>query len=121
MFGQYWEREESEFNISIKEQVKTFCRIRSEEQQGEHVKTLVKQGEFLQLAESERRDAVWKSFIFDLKKGTMKFYLNSVINTLPIRNNFYSGGKIQVTRSNNTNLKKQPVMFSMDSKQLYNI
>ena len=59
----------------------------------EHVKTVVKQGEFLQLAESERGDAVWKSFIFDLKKGTMKFYLNSVINTLPTGNNLLQWGK----------------------------
>ena len=35
VFGQYWEREESEFNISNKKQVKTSCRIRSEEQQTE--------------------------------------------------------------------------------------
>ena len=66
MFGQYWEREEADFNLSVKEQVKTNCIIRSEEQQIEHVKTLVKQGDFLKLADSERGDAVWQSFIFDL-------------------------------------------------------
>ena len=62
-FGQYWEREESEFNLSIKEQVKTSGTVRSEEQHAEYVITLVRQGEFLKLAESKHGDAVWKPFI----------------------------------------------------------
>ena len=32
-------------------------------------------------------DPEWKGFIFNLKKGTMKFILNASINTLPTQNN----------------------------------
>ena len=60
MFGELWQREESEFN----EQLKIICHIRKETSHIEHVNTLVKQGDFLKLAENEKVDAVWKSYIF---------------------------------------------------------
>ena len=93
MFGHLREREETEFNDSIKQQVKTSCKLRSELKHIEHVQTLVRQGDLLKLAESEKGDAIWESFIFDFKKGTMKFYLNSVTNTLPTGNNLLQWGK----------------------------
>ena len=49
MFGQYWEQDEEEFLTSIKDQVKTNTLIRREEDMVEHVKTLTKQGDFLQI------------------------------------------------------------------------
>ena len=33
------------------------------------------------------QDPVWKGFIYNLKKGTMKFLINSSIHTLPTQNN----------------------------------
>ena len=57
------------------------------------VEMLTKQGDFLYLAACERGDAVWKSFIYNMKKGTMKFYLNAVTNTLPTGNNLMQWGK----------------------------
>ena len=59
-----------------------------------HIKTLIKQGKFLELTHVERNDATWKSFLFNLPKGTMKFLLNSSIDTLPI--NLKQWGKFQV-------------------------
>ena len=45
------------------------------------------QGEFLKLALEEKKDPIWKSFIWNLKSGTAKFLLNSTIHTLPTMNN----------------------------------
>ena len=54
---------------------------------------MVKQGELFKLAESERGDVIWKSYIYDMKKGVMKFFLNSVTNTLPTGDNLLMWGK----------------------------
>jgi hypothetical protein len=93
-FGDRWERDESAFNDSIKDHVKTSCKIRSEKEHIDHVNTLVKQGDMLKLSESEKGDAVWKSFIFDMKKGIMKFCLNSITNSLPTGDNLLQWGEI---------------------------
>ena len=93
MFGEFWEQEEQEFLKSIKDHVKIDTVIRSEEEMSEHVKTLTKQGDFLQIGLAERGDVIWKSFIYNMKKGTLKFYLNSVSNTLPTGNNLLQWGK----------------------------
>ena len=60
----------------------------------EHVQTLVKQGKFLELSKCEQNDATWKSYIFNLPKGTMKWLLNSSIDTLPTKANLKLWGKI---------------------------
>ena len=59
-----------------------------------HVKTLIKQGHFLELTKIEQTDATWKSYIFNLPKGTMKWILNSSINTLPTKANLRQWGKV---------------------------
>ena len=41
------------------------------------------QGHNLALAAAEKQDLVWKSFMYDLKQGTLKFLLNAGIDTLP--------------------------------------
>ena len=41
------------------------------------------QGRLLELASAENSDAVWKSVVFDMKKGTLKFLLNPQLDTLP--------------------------------------
>ena len=51
------------------------------------------QGKFIELTNLERTDATWNSFIYNLPKGTMKFVLNSSINTLPTKSNLCLWGK----------------------------
>ena len=47
------------------------------------VKDLAVQGNILALAAAEKQDIIWKCYMFDLKQGTLKFLLNSSIDTLP--------------------------------------
>lgn len=47
------------------------------------MKELTVQGNFLALAAAERQDIVWKSSMYNLKQGTLKFLLNASIDTLP--------------------------------------
>ena len=47
------------------------------------MKELEVQGNFLALAATKKEDIVWKSYMFDLKQGTLKFLLNLAIDTLP--------------------------------------
>ena len=42
----------------------------------------------------EQTDPEWKASIYNMKKGTMKFLLNSFINTLPTQNNLKLWGKM---------------------------
>jgi hypothetical protein len=49
----------------------------------EHVKGLQLQGHYLALAAQEKVDVLWKSTMFQLKSGTLKFMLNASIDTLP--------------------------------------
>ena len=59
----------------------------------EHTETLIKQGHFLCLAMLEKSDMIWKSYMFNLKKGTLKFLLNSCLDTLPTQTNLLQWGK----------------------------
>ena len=52
-----------------------------------------KQGEFLKLTTDMDADLDWKSFIFGMSRGTMKFLLNASVNTLPTANNLKQWGK----------------------------
>ena len=56
------------------------------------MKTLIKQGHFLCLAMLEKSDMIWKSQMFNLKKGTLKFLLNSCLDTLPTQTNLLQWG-----------------------------
>ena len=92
-FGEGWERQEVVFDEEIRKQVKVSLSVKNVESHLSKVNTLQKQGDFLSLAEKEKGDAVWKSFIYNIKKGTMKFILNSITNTLPTGNNLLQWGK----------------------------
>ena len=41
------------------------------------------QGKSLSLVAQEATDFAWKSFLYDMKAGTLKFLVNSVVDTLP--------------------------------------
>ena len=65
------------FDSKISESVKAVVRNENKQKWEEHVKTLAVQGKFLALAAAEKEDVVWKSYMFDLKQGTLKFLLNA--------------------------------------------
>ena len=48
-----------------------------------HVNSLQVQGRLLALVSQEKEDLLWKSTLFQLKSGTLKFMLNASIDTLP--------------------------------------
>ena len=58
-----------------------------------HLKNLVVQDELLRIALLEKPDHLWKSFIYDLPKGIMKFMLNAFLDTLSAKNNLSRWGK----------------------------
>ena len=82
------------FITAVKEDVKTTVLVEDNLKTFEHVQTLVKQGKFLQLSKLEETDATWKSYIYNLPKGTMKWLLNSTIDTLPTKVNLKQWGKV---------------------------
>ena len=49
----------------------------------EHTEGLLVQGSMLTLAAKEKQDILWKSVMFQLKSGTLKFMMNASIDTLP--------------------------------------
>ena len=60
------------------------------------VKSLVVQGKTLELALAEKTDFTWKSFLYDLKSGTLKFLANALIDTLPTSANLKRWKKIPI-------------------------
>ena len=72
---------------TIKSKVKKVIKEDSERQRAEHAKELIKQGRLIHLLQEMEMDATWKSYLYALPKGTMKFILNSTIDTLPTKTN----------------------------------
>ena len=70
----------SDITVVVKEQVKSIVKYDNEKAWGDHIHNLVKQGNLLELAKSQHTDLTWKSYIFNLKKGTLKFILNAILN-----------------------------------------
>ncbi len=56
------------------------------------MKTLLCQGHFFRLEECELSDTTWKSYMFNLSRNTVKFLLNSVLDTLPTNSNLMRWG-----------------------------
>ena len=74
----------NKYNLSLKLLlVKNALTVEKREKWEKHVKQLTVQGHYLALAEAEKEDVVWKSSMYDLKQGTLKFLLNASIDTLP--------------------------------------
>ena len=72
-----------QFDCKVSDSVKSQLKVKNRDKWENHVKQLAVQGNFLALAAAEKEDIVWKSYMFDLKQGTLKFLLNSAIDTLP--------------------------------------
>ena len=77
----------------VKNDVKVQVLMEDNESSLNHIKTLIKQGRFLELTQMEQTDATWKSYLYNLPKGTMKFVLNASIDTLPTKANLTQWGK----------------------------
>ena len=73
--------------LKVKALVKSKLRERALTEQLSHVRGLVQQGKLLEVSAAEKNDLTWKSFAFGLKKGTLKFVLNSTLDTLPTKTN----------------------------------
>ena len=71
------------FNTDVSKSVKSVLLVERREHWENHVKDLVVQGQYLALAAAQKQDVVWKSFMFNMKQGTLKFLLNAAIDTLP--------------------------------------
>ena len=84
----------SEFISNVKRDVKSLVSVDENGKILEHVQQLIKQGKFLEMSKCEQTDATWKSYIFNLPKGTMKWLLNASIDTLPTKVNLKLWGKV---------------------------
>ena len=82
------------FIETIKEAVKSAVRSDKTNSIYEKCKTLIQQGSFLEMSLLEKTDAAWKSYIFQLPQGSMKWILNSAIDTLPTLANLKKWGKV---------------------------
>jgi hypothetical protein len=71
------------FTQRIQTRVTTVVRAEQQLALEKHVKSLTLQGNILALAAAEKQDVVWKSHMYNLKAGTLKFLLNATIDTLP--------------------------------------
>ena len=58
-------------------------RVAEKDKQLLHVKCLAVQGKSLELMATEQNYVTWKSYMFNLKSGTLKFLLHASIETLP--------------------------------------
>ena len=73
----------NQFDCNVRDSVKAALAEVNRHKWVEHVKGLTVQGNFLALAAAEKEDIVWKSAMYDLKQGTLKFLINASIDTLP--------------------------------------
>ena len=78
-----------QFNSKIRKQVRNATREKAQEALQQHAKGLQLQGHLLTLASMEKEDLLWKSFMFQLKAGTLKFMINASVDTLPTPANLY--------------------------------
>ena len=85
--GEKARQQRSTFNQKIKTSVKNVTKAVIQEKLVNHVETLQVQGSLLLLASQEKEDLLWKSSMFQLKSGTLKFMLNACIDTLPTPTN----------------------------------
>ena len=77
-----------------KKDVKSLVSVEENGKLVEHVQTLVKQGKFLELSKYEQNYVTWKSYIYDLPKGTVKWLLNESLDTLLTKVNLKLWGKV---------------------------
>ena len=65
---------EENLPAKVKETIKKNIALEQESKLLAHTQTLVKQGHLLSIAALEKSDAIWKSYMFDIKKEQWNFY-----------------------------------------------
>ena len=88
------------FNTEIRTKVRDTTRREIQESLTNHAESLQLQGNMLALAAKEKVDMVWKSSMFQLKSGTLKFMLNTCIDTLPTPAKLNAGNTELQTNAN---------------------
>ena len=83
----HWDKEKAKLTEKIKTSVKARVSKDYVYNQHVHLQTLLKQGEALKFLYVQQQDPTWRGYLYNLKKGKMKFILNSSIHTLPTINN----------------------------------
>ena len=76
--GERAEHMQHMFNHKVHSEVRNRERGESQYKWESHV-----QGKSLALVAAEKEDVLWKSYLFNLKAGTMKFLIKATIDTLP--------------------------------------
>ena len=71
------------FNSKVRDTAKAHIADTFNEEHVFHLNTLDVQGKSLSLVAQEATDFAWKSFLYDMKAGTLKFLASSVVDTLP--------------------------------------
>ena len=79
----------NQFKKKIRNQVKDTTRGEIQEKLRNHAEGLQLQGHLLTRASKEKQDLLWKSSMFQLKAGTLKFMINASIDTLPTPANLH--------------------------------
>ena len=74
--GENANKEKHQFDTKVNTKVKAALAVEKREKWEQHVKQLAVQGQYLALAAAEKEDVVWKSSMYNLKKGTLKFSSN---------------------------------------------
>ena len=72
-----------QFNRKIRNQVRDTTRGNIQEALSTHAEGIQLQGHLITLAAKEKQDLLWKSSMFQLKAGTLKFMIDASIDTLP--------------------------------------
>ena len=71
------------FNEAVRSTAKKHIINEHEDRCVEKLKSLAVQGKTLELAVAAETDFSWKSYLYDMRAGTMKFLLNATVDTLP--------------------------------------
>jgi hypothetical protein len=82
-----WDKEKSALCNKIKSTVKKNLKSKTITRHTDKANSLFKQSEYIKFSNLEQVDPEWKGLIYNMKKGTMQFLLNSLIHTLPTQNN----------------------------------
>ena len=78
-------KQKAKLTEEIKRSVKS--KVDSDAMVSQHVHFQTLQSESLKFLHEQQEDPTWRGYLYNLKKGTMKFILNSSIHTLPTMNN----------------------------------
>ena len=77
----------------LKEKIQAGVQGRVNDFWKEKVGHYLMQGDYLALIMEEENDITWKSFLWDIPQGVLKFAINAGINTLPTYDNLRRWGK----------------------------